>query len=181
MAPLDRALALDERDHGAVLVAEQLDLDVPRLHDPALEIDARSRRTPSRLPSARSGPPSSSVAAALDDAHALAAAARHRLHHQRVADVVARSRAISSSVAPAPSGASVPGTTGTPARIATLARAGLAAHQRDRLGRRADERQAGVAARARERGVLGEEPVAGMDGVGAGRGCAASISVSMRR
>ena len=30
MAALDRALALAERDHGAVSVGEQLDLDVPR-------------------------------------------------------------------------------------------------------------------------------------------------------
>ena len=39
VAPLDRALALDERDHGAVVVAEQLDLDVARPHDAALEVD----------------------------------------------------------------------------------------------------------------------------------------------
>jgi len=35
---------------------------------------------------------------------------------------------------------------------------------------RADEGQAGVADRLREGGVLGEEAVARMDGVGAGRG-----------
>ena len=38
MPALDRALALDERQHGAVLIAEQLHLDVPRLHDPPLEV-----------------------------------------------------------------------------------------------------------------------------------------------
>ena len=41
MTPLDRALALDERHDGAVLVAEQLDLDVARTHEPPLEVDAR--------------------------------------------------------------------------------------------------------------------------------------------
>jgi hypothetical protein len=30
MPPLNRALAFDERDHGAVMIAEQLDLDVAR-------------------------------------------------------------------------------------------------------------------------------------------------------
>ena len=48
------------------------------------------------------------------------------------------------------------------------ARGGLAAHERDGLGRRPDERQAGVAAGTRERRVLGQESVAGMDRVGAG-------------
>ena len=39
MPPLDRALALDERHDRAVLIAEQLDLDVARPHEPALEVD----------------------------------------------------------------------------------------------------------------------------------------------
>ena len=33
MAPLDRALALAQVDHVAVLVAQQLDFDVPRALD----------------------------------------------------------------------------------------------------------------------------------------------------
>ena len=49
-----------------------------------------------------------------------------------------------------------------------LPRRGLAAHQRDRFRRRADERQAGIAARGGEVFVLGEETVARMHGVGAG-------------
>ena len=49
------------------------------------------------------------------------------------------------------------------------ARRGLAAHQRDRLGRGADEGQPRIAARRRANVfVLGEEAVAGMHGVGAG-------------
>ena len=39
MPALDRALALDERHDRAVLVAEQLDLDVARRRDAALEVD----------------------------------------------------------------------------------------------------------------------------------------------
>src|SRR5262249_19003110 len=45
----------------------------------------------------------------------------------------------------------------------------LVAHHLDRFGRRTDPRDARVHERAREVGVLGEEPVAGMDGVGARR------------
>ena len=48
-----------------------------------------------------------------------------------------------------------------------LPRRGLAAHQRDRFRRRADEDQAGIAAGRGEIFVLGEEPVAGMHRVGA--------------
>ena len=45
---------------------------------------------------------------------------------------------------------------------------GLRAHGRDRLRRRPDEREPGRRAVAGEPGVLREEPVAGVDGVGAG-------------
>ena len=56
----------------------------------------------------------------------------------------------------------------------------LGAHRVDRLGRRADPDQAGVLDRAGELGVLGQEAVAGVDGVGAGR-LAASMTRSPRR
>ena len=54
-------------------------------------------------------------------------------------------------------------------------------------GRRADEDQARVGAGPGERGVLGQEPVAGVDGVGAGGGgrgddeVAAQVGVGGRR
>ena len=67
------------------------------------------------------------------------------------------------------SGPSVPGTTGTPALDRQAPGRGLAAHQRDRFGGRADEDERRIAARRSERGVLGQKPVAGMHGVGAGR------------
>ena len=37
--PLERAVALAERDHAPGVVAEQLDLDVPRRRDLALQVD----------------------------------------------------------------------------------------------------------------------------------------------
>ena len=49
-----------------------------------------------------------------------------------------------------------------------LARLRLRAHRVDRVGGRADEDDAGLLAGARERGVLGEEAVAGVDRLGAG-------------
>ena len=161
MAPLDRALALDERHDGAVVVAEQLDLDVTRARRSA----ARGRRavSPNAEPrfGARGADAPSRVVGRLDHAHALAAAAGDRLDHQRIADRAAAFARSPASVAAASNGRSVPGTTGTPAAIAAVARRGLAAHERDRVRRRPDEGQAGVARRrAANVGVLGEEPVA---------------------
>ena len=50
-----------------------------------------------------------------------------------------------------------------------LARRDLVAHQADRFGARPDEDQPGALDRLGEGGVLRQEAVAGMDGVGAGR------------
>ena len=85
MAALDRALALDERQHRAVLVGEHLHLDVPRPHQPALEIDRGVAKRGSGLGTRRAHR-ARQLVAAVDDTHALAAAARHRLDHQRIAD-----------------------------------------------------------------------------------------------
>ena len=102
------------------------------------------------------------------DAHAFPAAAGHGLHHDRIADAarcgrqlrVVRFRADRRLRA---------GDDGHAGRARGRARGGLAAHQFDRLGGGADERQAGARARGGELGVLGQEPVAGMDRVGARR------------
>ena len=59
-------------------------------------------------------------------------------------------------------GSGVPGTIGTPTRSARLAR-GLVAHHLDGLGRRPDERDAGLFDGAGELGALGQEPVAGVN------------------
>ena len=139
------------------------------VHDPALEIDRASRRTPSPPRSARSGPRQRARRATSTDAHALAAAAGDRLHHQRVADArrlrarsprrsrrrraarrcrarPARRRAIATSRAPVLLPISAIASGDGPMNVSPASR-----HARG------------------ERGVLGEEPVAGMHGVGAGR------------
>ena len=66
-----------------------------------------------------------------------------------------------------PSSSVRPGTTGTSASCIRRACLDLRAHRADRRGRRADPDQPGVHDRSSEVGVLGEEAVARVDGVGA--------------
>ena len=61
----------------------------------------------------------------------------------------------------------MPGTTGTPARIAASRAAVLLPMSAIASGDGPMNVKPGVAAGARKRGVLGQEPVAGMHGVGA--------------
>ncbi len=165
MAPLDRALALDERDDRAVLIAEQLNLDVPRTREPPLEIDRRVTERRSRFRPRR--PDGGERGAILDGAHALSATARDGLDQQRIADRVRRPRDL---IVARRVGERMfrPGDHGHAGANGGFARGSLAAHQRDRISRRADERQPRVGARTREGGVLGQEPVTGMHRVRAG-------------
>src|SRR5205085_10590740 len=86
VAALDGALALAERDH-ATLVAEELDLHVPRPLDVALAEDAV-------VAECRSGLTARGLERILEsgrlahDAHPSPAAARRRLHDEREADLV---------------------------------------------------------------------------------------------
>ena len=82
MAPLDRALALAEVHDLAVLVAEDLELDVPRRLDVLLDVDVADaerglRFALRRLDRVRQ------VSLRAHDPHAAAAAARRRLHDDR--------------------------------------------------------------------------------------------------
>ena len=54
MPPLDRALALAQVHDVAVMVAEDLQLDVPRVLEVLLDVDVAARRTPPRPRAARS-------------------------------------------------------------------------------------------------------------------------------
>ena len=89
-------------------------------------------------------------------AHAAAAAARGRLHQQRQV-----------GLGGGLDGVRLP-STGTPAASISFLALDLGAHLLDRLRRRADPGQPGVDDGAGEVGVLGQEAVAGVDGVGAG-------------
>ena len=148
--PLDRALALAERDHVAVRVAEQLDLDVPRPLDVALcehavVAERRLRLAPRRLERVRQ------LVVRAHDAHAAPAAAGRRLEEQREPELL---RLAGLDDRHARLG-------GDPLRLELVA-AGA-----QRVGSRADPNEPGGVDRLCEIGALGEEPVAGMDRVGA--------------
>ena len=151
VAALDRALPLAERDDVAVRIREQLDLDVTRPLDVALGED---RAVPERRLglAARRRPGLLELGGTPDDAHPAAAAARRRLDDDREAELL--------------------GLAGLDDRHAGLTRdllrAELVARGLERLRRRPDPHEPGRFDRAREVRVLGQEAIAGMDGVGAG-------------
>ena len=165
MAALDRALALDERQHRAVRVAEQLHFDVARARQAALEIDRGVAEGGARFRSRRAHR-AGQIGRVGDRAHALAAAAGDRLDQQRVADRGGRLRDVGVGDVGRERilGAGHDRHAGARRR---RPRRGLAAHRLDRFGRRPDEGQAGVAHRGGEVFVLGEEAVARVDAVGA--------------
>ena len=163
VAALQGAVALIEVDHVALAVAEHLHLDVARpgdigLQQHALVAEGRAGLAPAR----RQG--GGEVGSAIHPTHALAAAAGHRLDQYRIADA---------------RGLAGQGRLGLV--LAEIARrhrhAGLVhqrlggvlqAHGADRGAWRADPDQAGGGDRVGEGGVLREEAVARMDGLGAG-------------
>ena len=157
MAALDRALALAQGDHVAVCVGEQLDLDVARALEVPLAEDAvvAERGLPPRA--GRRASASSSSAGVADDAHAAAAAARGRLDHERVAELLRLSLRNDGHA----------GLARDPLGLE------LVAARAERLGRGADEDEPGGLDRLGEVGVLGEEAVAGVDRVGV-RACFAA-------
>ena len=161
VAPLQRAVALAEVDRVAVRVGQHLDLDVARVLEVALDVDARVGEELLAF----AGGALVGVLQVLGrhrDAEALAAAASRRLAGDRVAGILGLGAG----------GVEVGGGLGRTGddRHAglghDLARPGLRAHRFDRLGRRADEDDAGLGAGAGEVGVLGEEAVAGVDRLG---------------
>ena len=133
VAPLDRAVALAEVDHGAVAVGEDLDLDVPGIGEVAFEIDGRVAEELLALPR---GPFECGfeLNGRKGDPEALAAAAAGRLDGHRVADAVLR------GFDDLPGGVDVFDGFGRPrddrdtGRGHQLAGPGLRAHRVDRVG-----------------------------------------------
>ena len=143
-------------------VAKDLDLDVPGAGDQALGIERTVAKGALRLRLA-TGEGFGDLGLATHRAHAASAAARDRFQHDRLADRgeerprrldVADDGALDHRRARAFGG---------------LACAQLVAEEVERLRRRADEGQSGFSDGAGEGGVLGEEAVAGMDRLAAGR------------
>ncbi len=89
--PLHRAVALEQVDHVALAVGEDLHLDVPRLDDRLL--DEHGRVAERGVALAHAGLDRlAQVPGVVDPAHAAATAAGDRLHEQRVAHPLARPR-----------------------------------------------------------------------------------------
>jgi hypothetical protein len=162
VAALDGAVALAEVDDVAVAVGEDLHLDVARVGQVALEVDRRVGEELLPLAGgALEGP--RQLLLGERDPEALAPAAARRLHRDGEADLVAgdgqRVLRGGDRVRGARHDRHARG-------LHELAGAGLGAHRVDRARRRADERDAGLLEGARERRVLGQEPVARVDRVG---------------
>ena len=163
VAALHGALAVAEDGYAALAVAEDLQLDVVRLDQQAFEVDiagaegavgggaGAAQRAGELLRAAHLG-------------HADPAAAERGFDQQRVADrfggrfgFVVGDRAVAA------------GDHGQAELVHRAARLVLVAHQLHVFGRGADEGDAARLAGLGEVGVFGEQPVAGVDGVAAGR------------
>ena len=168
MPALDRAFALDERQHRAVLIAEQLHLDVARPRRAAARDTRRHRQTRRRLPSAPRAPRRQVRAARSTVRMPLPPPPDDGLDEQRIADRRARARAdLRVATRRRASGSAVPGTTGTPARAAAARAAVLLPISAIASG--VGPMNVSPASRTArgERLVLREKSVAGMHRVGA--------------
>ena len=114
---------------------------------------------------ARGGERQPEVGGRVRHLHAAAAATRGRLDEHGDSRWSLAIFIASGSLVTAPS---EPGTTGMPSALCGFLRSDLVAHDADVLGRRPDEGDAVLLEDLGEAGVLGQEAVAGMHGVGAG-------------
>jgi hypothetical protein len=156
VAALDRALALAEREHAAVRVAEHLDLDVPRGRHELLDVDAAVAEGRLGL-GARGAERVFEVVRARDEPHPFPPPPAERLEEHGKPSSAAAARSVRE-----PDRAVGARDERDTRRAHRLLRAHLVAHLLDdaAAGRR---RRGRVLARAHERGVLGEEAVARMD------------------
>ena len=157
VAALQRTVAL-EQVHGALPVPEDLELDVPRPRDELLDEHAVVAEGRLRLGAGALERLAERVGR-LDEAHAPAAAARHRLDQHRIADPLgggAQPLRIVLAVMEA-------GNHRHPGLLHQPLRGILQPHRGHCLGRRADEDQPGRLHGSREVGILAEKPVSGMD------------------
>ena len=164
VAALQRALPLAEGHAVAVLVEEDLHLDVPRPLEELLDEDRVVAEAGPRFGAGRVEGPRQLLRSA-DEAHPLAAAAGRGLDDHRVADR-RRDRRRLLRVAAEGVGAGEHRHAGGAQRGA---RGHFVAEQAHRRGGRADEDEPAPPAFRRELGVLGEEAVAGVDRLRAGR------------
>ena len=162
VAPLRRAIAFAQRHHLAATVAEQLHLDVPRMLDELLEVEARVLEVGACQPlHGLVGRRKFRLAA--DQPHADAAAAGRALEHHRIADA---QRLAARFVQAAEQRAA--GQQGHRVLPRQLARRVLETEGTHLRRRRPDEGDAGRLAGLGEARVLRQEAVARVDRAGAG-------------
>ena len=158
---------------AALRVGEDLDLDVARAADRALEQQARVAEGRARLRPRPTSSAAGELAGVAHQAHAAAAAAGRGLDHQRKADprrlALQQARVLVRAVVARQHRHA--GRGHAPARL------GLVAHRPHRRRRRADPDQAGGGDRLGQVGVLAQEAVAGMHRRGARRRAAATMRV----
>ena len=163
MAPLHRAIALEQVERVALRVGEHLDFDVARAREIFFQQHALVAEARFRFALA-GGERAGKIRGFVDDAHALAAAAGRCLDQHRIADLVRlflqQGRALSIAV--------IAGHQRHAGAAHDVFGCALAAHGADRGGRRSDKHQARFCAGFGEVRVLGEEAVAGVDAFCAG-------------
>ena len=144
-------------------IAEHLELDVARRIDVFLDEHPRIAERGLCL-APRGGERIVEIGVLVDPPHAAAAAARHRLDEHGIADLIGLSleEGVRLDVAV------IAGHDRHARLLHQRLGAVLEAHGADRRRRRADEGDAGAQRGFREVGILGEEPVAGMDALRAG-------------
>ena len=163
VAALDRAFTLAQIQGRALPVRQHLDFDVARLLDVLLDEHAVVGEGGARLvlgrPEAFAG-----LLVVPGHAHALAAAAGGRLDHHRIADVAGDG----DRLVVVGDDAQIAGHRVDARGLGQLLGLDLVAHGLDGVGVRADEGDPGGGESLLEFALLGQEAVAGMDGLGAG-------------
>src|SRR4051794_33712481 len=160
MAPLDRALALAEVNHRAVMVAENLEFDVPRVLDVFLDVDVSNTKRSLGFPLGcleRLG----ELAGVADDAHSTAAAARDGLDDDGESEILRNLESLLLAVY-----RTIASRQNRHTRLFhRAAGAGLVTQQPDDIRRRSDELDVAGLADLREIRTLREKPVSGVDRV----------------
>ncbi len=162
MAALDRAITLVEVNTPALTIAQHLDLDVAGALQQSLDVESAVAEGGLGL-GPRHREEVLELVGRAGDAHALAAAAGGRLDHDREANLLGRFACRARIVYRIFS----PGDHRDPGFGHRPARGDLVAHLPDLRGGRPDEHEVGGLADLCELGVLGEEPVAGVNRIGA--------------
>ena len=163
IAPLDRAVALEQMDAVTMMVGQHLHLDVLGIDHALFE---EHLGAPERLGCLRDDAlvvvtQGGRVVATPDTAPA---AARGRLEHDRIADLLGAGERLIQTV-------QIAGAAGSDRNarfLHRLTRGGLVAHAGDELGIRPDESDAAPCAGQRQLGVLRQETIAWMHGITAG-------------